>query len=483
MHYQMNEIEKIHNQGYFDGGYFILNPNRVNEPWKCINDFYVTLPYEHSIKKEILNLIKDTRSCLKICSFILTDKDIFGEIESILEEYEVAVFILTQLDESKFSSSLLTEEELWENVNQTHLDMIKKLYDKGAHIRATKNAHAKFVISDRKKAFVMSANVTTPSLTINPESGVYIHDINTACHLDRVFDIIFQYGTEYTEFITADSAKQFIVSRDSKISKNAFFFNGETNLRFTFNDITHSLYQSLVDTIRKAQSNIFISTYSIVGLENLPELVSAIKEKNKDGFSISIFTRGMNYRADHLYSCTQLASIGCTLYGDIFNHSKGVFTNESSILFTANIDGNHGLKNGFEVGIVLDENQAKHMEAFIKWQILSAPYKFVVSPEKKALFQQYSFYCTEKGISPIEMSKNVTIKLLKDNAFLVKDINTTPCYLKTKGRKITHIQIGKYYYEAEYRDRILFIGKKVKYSESSMDSYLFEYENIDITIE
>lgn len=477
----MNKIQYIDNNNNFDKGYFILNSDKKDDLWDAKNNFCVTLPYENTIKKEIIKLIRNSKSSLKICSFILTDRDIFNEIENILEESKVAVFILTQLDKSKFSSTFLPEEEFSENTHQTHLDMIKRLYAKGGHIRATQNAHAKFVISDRINGFIMSANITTPSLISNPESGVYINDTNTICHLDMLFDIIFQYGTEYTKFITADSTKQFIVSRDNKITEKSLQFLNDTNLRYTFESITQTLYQEFVFIIQQAKSDIFISTYSIVGLENLPEFVSAIQKKISEGILIHIFARGMNYRPDHIDSCTELAKYGCKIYGDIFNHSKGIFTKEKSMLFTANIDGNHGLINGFEVGIVLTDNQSKDMEAFIKWQISTAPYKFINRPMKKDLFEQYSYYCDKKDIFPIELPKDITIRLLNGQEKLVKELNATPCYLKVENMKITQIQIGKYSYLASYNDGIISIKGEVNSRKFNIESYLFTYENINIT--
>ena len=44
-------------------------------------------------------------------------------------------------------------------------------------------------------------------------------------------------------------------------------------------------------------------------------------------------------------------------FADLFNHSKGVINEKKGLIFTANIDGFHGLRNGFEVGYILQEKQ------------------------------------------------------------------------------------------------------------------------------
>jgi len=476
----MNDIKEINNTGNFDGGYFVLNQNKIEIPWIQKKDFFVTLPSEQSIKEAIIDLIRNAETSIKICSFIITDKDIYEEIEKVLEKYNVAVFLLTQLDDSKFSSSLLSEEEMTENYHQNHLDIIKKLYEKGAHVRATKTTHAKFIVSDRTSAFLMSANLTSPSLTHNPESGIFISEIESIKHLDRLFDLIFQYGTEYTKFITANSNKQFIISRDSQITKELLSFNESTNLRFTYETINNSLYQEIVSIIENSTSDIFISTYSIVGLEFLPEFISAITKKIEEGKSITIFSRGMNYRSDHVESCIELSKLGCVIYGDLFNHSKGIFTQNKSMIFTANIDGIHGLKNGFEIGAVLNHEQSKNIESFIQWQIQTSPYKFVLSPSKIECFNQYDFYCKEKEMKPLLLPSNIRLNIGNGNENLFKDIDLKTCYLKIRNKELTQIQIGKLNYYANFSDNTLYIKERVTKPEYNLESYLFTYESIKL---
>lgn len=479
----MNNSRIINDKGIFKEGYFILNENRNTDPWIEKDDFFVTLPNQNSIKREIIDLIRNSKSSIKLCSFIITDTEIFNEIEKILKNTNVAVFILTQLDESKFSTSLLSEEEMVKNFNQVHLDIVKKLYSNGAHVRATRTAHAKFLISDRKKALLTSANITTPSLTSNPETGIYVSDTKSLSHLDRLFDEIFQNGTEYTRFITASSNKQFIVSRKQSISENATTLNDKTKLKFTFEDHKQSLYMELVDTIESSTGDVYLSTYSIVGLNSLPEFVSAVDSKIKNGIDVYIFSRGMNYRSDHLESCTQLAKLGCKIYGDVYNHSKVVITPESSMIFTANIDGNHGLKNGFEVGLVLENNQKLNMESFIKWQIKTAPYVFKLHPQKSSYFSYYMYHCKVKEISPKQLPDDLIIKLSKSASNLANLIDDTPCYFKVKKNNIYQLQVGKYSYQATLENNILNIGNKINTREYNLKSYLLQYKNAKIILE
>lgn len=322
--------------------------------------------------------------------------------------------------------------------------------------------------------------MTTPSLTSNPETGIFISDSKALNHLDRLFDEIFQNGTEYTRFITANSNKQFIVSRKQNISENTEILNTKTKLKYTFEDYQQSLYEEIVDTLANTTGDVLLSTYSIVGLNKLPEFISAIKSVIIKGYSVYVFSRGMNYREDHLEGCTLLANLGCKIYGDIFNHSKGIVTPEQSMIFTANIDGNHGLKNGFEVGVILENDQKINLKSFIEWQISTAPYIFTIAPNKIKYFDYYSYHCKSKEINPRELPEDFTIKLNKSNSELAILLDEIPCYYKIKNDKISQLQIGKYSYEVHFDHNTLSIGNQIHKREYNLESYLLKYRNAKI---
>ena len=478
----MNEPIKIDNKGNYEGGYFVPNRELISSRWKERDDFFVTLAENSSLKGEIIELIRNAKSSIKLCSFIITDKSIFEEIQKVVNSKNVAVFILTQLDQKKFSTSLLSEEEMFKNFNQIHLDIIKKLYSNGVHVRATQTAHAKFIIADRERGLLTSANLTDASLTNNPESGIIINDKNTIAHLDNLFDEIFKNGTEYTKFISASEDKQFVISRESSLSNEASIFKTSSNLRFTYENLNMSLYEELVNTINKSSGDIFISTYSIVGLDLLPDFVDAISKNIERGKSEYIFSRGMNHRNDHLEGCTRLAKLGCKIYGDVYNHSKGIITPECGMIFTANIDGKHGLINGFEVGTILNANQKTDMESFIKWQIETAPYEFVLSPEKSRYQEYYAYHCEIRGINPMELSDFIVVYLTNSNKNLINLIDKTPCYLKVKENKVVLIDIQNQTYKAILENDILKIGDKIYNKEHHLESYLLSFSEGEIHI-
>ena len=150
------------------------------------------------------------------------------------------------------------------------------------------------------------------------------------------------------------------------------------------------------------------------------------------------------------------------------------------MIFTANIDGIHGLKNGFEIGAVLNHEQSKNIESFIQWQIHTSPYKFVLSPSKKECFIQYDFYCKEKEMKPFLLPSNINLNIGSRNENLVRDIDLKACYLKIRNKELTQIQIGKLNYYANFSDKTLYIKERVTKPEYNLESYLFTYESIKL---
>ncbi|WP_445957299.1 phospholipase D family protein [Yeosuana sp.] len=469
---------------YFEGGYFIYRNLVKENNYSNQIDLMVTLPYNHGIKNTIISLIHKAKKSIKLCSFILSDPEIYTELNSVLSERKIAVFILTQLDNSKLSTSFLSEEEAVENFYQKHLDYIGKLYINGAHIRAAKSAHSKFIIIDDTEALVMSANITTPSLNENPESGVFVADKDSLHSLVSLFDIIYQYGTEYTKFKVASKDKQFVVSRITNMQTDWLKQFANSNIKFTWGNEHRNLYLEILNLINNGDPNgkIIISTYSVVGLDNIPEFLIAIKSYIEKGGVVDLFCRGMNYRSDHLKNCTILSQLGVRIYGDLFNHSKGIISNDKGFIFTANIDGNHGLINGFEIGYCLEDDQKINLENFINWQIENAPYEFKINPSKNDFFETYQFYSETKGINVMELPKCITFNIPNGDPKLKNELNLYPIYVHCNSSKLVQsINVGNSYYSVNmFEDKIEILEKVNRVFNS--ETYLLQCEDITINV-
>ena len=78
-------------------------------------------------------------------------------------------------------------------------------------------------------------------------------------------------------------------------------------------------------------------------------------------------TGQLNFSHDEsLRQIAFLESKGCKSKGDDSNHSKCVISESEGIVFTANIDGIHGMKTGFEVGCALQGEELETARKYVK---------------------------------------------------------------------------------------------------------------------
>jgi hypothetical protein len=494
----MNSI--ITNTGKFSGGYFVLNKSAKNSSFNESEEFVVTSRESRSLSEEIMNLISSTENYIKICSFIIDNKQIVEALENQLKKGNIAIFILTAVDERNIKSNMLDEDESSEFSKSRHFEFIDELVKAGAHIRASNNAHAKFVIKDGNRALLMSANLTEPSLNCNEkgnepnkESGIILNEIDDIKTLERLFDAIFLYGTEYRKFINLNDNTQLISKNENEILEHDFP-GTNSNVIWTYDTFHQLIYEKMNSIIVTGSTLIKLSTYSIIELNNLPELVHNIESfiREKRG-SIKIFCRAMNHRSDHLAACRILATIGVEIYGDMFNHSKGIsIDNNHGIIFTANIDGKHGLKSGFEVGYIFENSNKSFVpfNSFLDYQIGSAPYIFLLTPQKNELYEFYRHWYIEKEIK-IQNTLPVSFEIkYKSNTIYTKDfeegISNYPIFytlLKKPEKNEVQFEINDKTYLLEILNETTFaLKKQLQRSEiAKVEKYMLFYNMIKMT--
>lgn len=468
----------------FTTGAYILNKDRMPySPFRDCSSIFLTEESSTALKTEILKVINDSKLVLKLCSFIITDKEIFEAILNKAKTTDTAIFLLTQLDQTKLANTsslleFLTEEEIRENPSQTHLKYIKKLFDNGVHVRATTSAHAKFIVSDRKVGFITSANFTSPSLTFNTESGVYI-DLNSAMELDKLFDVIFQRGTSYRQFVSSSKKnKMLVVQSGAKIDSELLPVASKSNLRYTYENDTNNLYDEIIKVVEEASEFLYISTYSIVGLESLKEFTQAIEGASKRGVSITLFCRGMNYRSDHLMGSEGLKKKGCKIFANVFNHSKGIVSEKTGLLFTANIDGNHGLKNGFEVGYILDDTQRQEFLKIHIHLIKSGDYFYQSNPTRLDLFQTYDVYEKTKGINPPIFPPDIYVSI-KPSLNVNNHELTEQLLFYGKSKDDEYIIAGSSYYRCKFNENTFVLTGREN-PRFDLEKYILKYSNLKI---
>lgn len=475
----------LKNTDTLNSGVFVLNESKTEfAPFIGYENIFLTQEGNVALKNEILKIISEATSVLKICSFIITDKEIFNAILNKAKETQVAIFMLTQLDSTKLENSLsladfITEEEIKENPARTHLKYIKQLYDNGIHVRASLSAHSKFIVADRTIGFITSANFTTPSLTFNTESGAYL-DEKSSKELDKLFDVIFLQGTTYKQFLgTKKKGKMLVVQSEANIDSNLLPKSELSDLRYTCENLSNNLLDEIISIINQANEYLYLSTYSIVGLNSIEELFQSIKRAIEKGVSVSIFCRGMNYRNDHLEGVSQLSAIGCKIFADVFNHSKGIINEKTGMIFTANIDGNHGLNNGFEVGSVLNELQRIEFLDFHKKLIETSFYVFENNPTRNDLFVTYIAYEQQKGLNAPLLPQYPIITYKSALNVNLSDFKSSIIFYG-KAKDSEYLIVGNSFYKCNLKGSNIFLLEKTA-PRFDIEKYIFKFFELKIS--
>ncbi len=478
-------FEVKHTDFLNQGAFISIESQQSTYNFYDYESIYCTHKEDKRLKNEIIEIIESAETVLKICSFIITDDEIFEVLIDKATSTDVVIFILTQFDAKKMTSrsdnlDFITEEEIAEKPEVKHLSNIKKLYDVGVHIRASESAHAKFIISDRDKGFITSANLTTPSLNENMESGVYM-DEESSQELDMLFDIIYQRGTNYTKFLDSSSSnKMFVISSDVDDTFDNLPDPEDSNLRYTFTENHTNLLEQIIKCIDEANDFIYLSTYSIVGLQNIEEFVEAIKKANQRDVLVNIFCRGMNYRNDHIVASQFLAELGCDIFANYDNHSKGIVTENVAMIFTANIDGNHGLTNGFEVGYILGDEQYEDFLNFHKELIYNSNHRFKIRQKRIDLFKTFYNYEIFKKLKPPTIPQEIIITANKEMNIDIEDFKKLPIFYNVS-EKFTHITVGHFTYEATFSGNIFSIINKLPF-QYNKEKYLLKFYSLILEI-
>lgn len=333
----------------------------------------------HELTDNILETIRDAQSYIKTGNFLFQDERIISELREALKR-GVAVFILSNTPELERDAA---KSGNGKDINM-HLVNLKKLFRKGAHCRSLDDLHAKFIIADGKKGVLMSANFAPTSLEKNIETGISL-DTHELKELEYTFDILYINSDTYLQ--ESDDRHQSIRA-NSPVSRNAFdkehltsrlrltlAQNGDidedsrrtTNLRYCN---THTIYDEIVGIINRAKEVVYIITWHFKALNLLPEFTDAIKKAIDRGVWIFLYSnteQPNNSRQESLRQIKYLESIGCKSTGDDCNHSKCVISETEGIVFTANIDGFHGMKTGFEVGCILQGDELEKAREYAKY--------------------------------------------------------------------------------------------------------------------
>ena len=344
-----------------------------------------------NLKEGLIKLINSAKKNIYLSTWLLNLKDVKDALLKKASELKGHIYCLMAIEQNNFRYKLSPayknslEADIDETQERFNFKCLKELSGSNSsgaaiEIRGHSNCHAKFLVIDEEKMLITSANFTHASLEIGPnpilnrnEIGLLICDSYLVRELTCLFKDIYllRYnahypfkGPEKDEFYPVVYSKQILHNNNDYLSElidsNMRPSNG-LELIWTYDILNEKEYpkgfepkkflKALEEIIKIENQFIFITAFSIVDLEDtLSDLLIKKIQDQKVKTVIIIDTKNKDRVPEKLKKLTELDNF------DIFyhpgTHAKFVLTSKNWLMATANIDGTHGLRNSFEVGIL-----------------------------------------------------------------------------------------------------------------------------------
>lgn len=338
-------------------------------------NFYFNNPESTELTDRIFQLISQAENYIKTGNFFFQDPKFHAALLKAAKR-GVAIFILSNLSGNENRSD--TSARYAKVETDPHIPNLHELHRNGIHVRCNDNLHAKFLLCDGTAGLLMSANYTPNSLYGNPESGIDLSGQELA-DMEFVFDKLFTGA----DIKLSEDGKQYRYLRsENPLPADTFDKVGTASrLRLTAASKmqtnlaacrVRTLYDSIIDIIRKAKRELMIVSWSFNQVKQLPEFQSALQAAIQRGVDVHLYYNNEAEQHKVKRTETQLKELlGTVPFQRIchpfpYNHSKFVLSEQDGILFTANIDGRSGLTSGFELGCLLNKDQRNKALSRIK---------------------------------------------------------------------------------------------------------------------
>jgi len=348
---------------------------------------------EPAIRQAAVDLVRQARRKVFLASFRIGDEALLDALFEAVDRLRGGVYVITAWNEQSLLRGLSGLEDDAEGHVAAQRHRFEQMTRRGIFVRGNDNCHAKFLLVDDEAALVSSANLETSALVDRPErkvtgeSGLLVNDPAEAQRLARLFTRMWYAGCRWE----ASPGEAYALARrepaPSPCQPELPTVEDRPTAIWTHDEETLIL-QSLHDVIDRARHELLLATFGLRGLTKEPGLlhdrVAAAVER---GVKVTLLCRARNNIPDHRDEAAALAALGVRIIGDSLTHAKGVIADgRHGALFSANLDGDHGLTSGVEVGVRLDGLPAlTEAHRYLRHAIDHADLEFVVGPTQGQL--------------------------------------------------------------------------------------------------
>ena len=363
-----------------------------------------TFPDQATIKEAVLDLLRQANQHVFFCNFLLQDEEVLRALLDTSRRLSGHVYVLTTLKADDFRQAGGAGDDA-EGDFESHMLCVKQLTREGLLVKARSDCHAKFMTVDDRQAIVTSANAVPTcygnvlqrdgrTRDANPENGILFNIPSEVRRLANFFRALWRNACNYyvapdpTVFEVQQVQSGTPLVKPTEPAQPA----DEGEVLWTAPSDPRILWRFL-DMVRKAKKSVSLSTWVMKGMDT-HELGDAIRKASSRGIRFQILVRGMNWRDDHRQQCYLLArELGRNgvILGDYWNHSKAVVVDsEEAMVMTANMDAQHGLDHGVEVGFYSRQPSfVGAVNTFLDRLSNEAAFEFVPNPTQATMAERY----------------------------------------------------------------------------------------------
>jgi hypothetical protein len=365
-----------------------------------------TFPERSTIKEAVLELLSVASRHIFFCNFLLQDEDVVQALLDANQRLNGHVYVLTTLKADDLAGVEGSEDGA---DFESHMACIQRMTQQGMLVKARSDCHAKFLTIDDSLAIVTSANAVptcygnvprpgSKPREANPENGVFLSIPGEVRRLANFFRALWRRGCNYkvAPDPKAFDVQQITAATQSVTAREPTAPADEGEVLWTAPGDCRIL-ERLLGMVRGARESISLSTWVIKGMDT-HELGRALHESAQRGVQLQALVRGMR-RDDHRRQCYLLArDLGqqIAILGDYWNHSKAVVIDgKEAMVLSANLDAQHGLNNGIEVGFYSRQEMfVKAVQGFLARLTADAKLEFVANPTQATVADRYG---SQKG--------------------------------------------------------------------------------------
>jgi Phosphatidylserine/phosphatidylglycerophosphate/cardiolipin synthases and related enzymes len=370
----------------------------------------LTIASEQENIENILKRLADNSTDIICVSTFLIEESSFTEALLTASERGVRVYLLTAREEELKQS----DDDFEENSNRAEIiEKHKKLLEKFAGkilVRTSPSFHAKFALFDpkstKKKGMISTANFTKDAM-----KGAKNFEISVDLKPNEVDSYFEQFKNGFWK-----EAKHEMIQKEKGGSLSLQPTKSSSNVLLNESRINHphtrtnnkSLKENINKLIQSAQTELILSAWSF---EMRNEITEEIKKCLKKGIHVKIITRDNEKIMETVLNLAKSNAEIITLSKR--PHAKFIIADgKQSIIMTANFS-NKGLEEGFEAGIILNENETADFQKVVEELIDNKKASFKTEINVNELSQGHHL------IYNIEKKQNEEIII--ENEYVVKE--------------------------------------------------------------